>query len=76
VPKAPRTAPDPELFIDAEEVARRIGLSRSWVYDAADRKLIPSYRFGNRRRFLISEVEAWMTDSKVDPTPRPKRAKR
>jgi excisionase family DNA binding protein len=65
VPKAASTA-EPEDFVSADTIAKRIGLSRSWVYNAADKGVIPSYLFGNRRRFLITEVEAWLVTSKRD----------
>ena len=45
------------------DVARRLGVSRSWVYDAAKAGRIPSVRLGGPHgplRFLADDVERWL----------------
>jgi excisionase family DNA binding protein len=45
------------------DVARRLGVSRSWVYDAAASGRIPCVRLGGPDgplRFLADDVEAWL----------------
>ena len=45
------------------EIAERLGVSRSWVYDAAQAGRIPCVRLGGPDgplRFLCEDVEAWL----------------
>jgi excisionase family DNA binding protein len=45
------------------DVARRLGVSRSWVYDAASSGRIPCVRLGGPDgplRFLPDDIEAWL----------------
>jgi excisionase family DNA binding protein len=45
------------------EVARRLGVSRSWVYDAAASGRIPCLRLGGPDgplRFLPEDIEKWL----------------
>jgi excisionase family DNA binding protein len=45
------------------DVARRLGVSRSWVYDAAATGRIPCVRLGGPDgplRFLPAEIEDWL----------------
>jgi excisionase family DNA binding protein len=49
------------------DVARRLGVSRSWVYDAAAAGRIPCVRLGGPDgplRFLPDEVEAWLEQAR------------
>jgi excisionase family DNA binding protein len=49
------------------EVAHRLGVSRSWVYDAAKAGRIPCVRLGGPDgplRFLRDDVEAWLADAR------------
>jgi excisionase family DNA binding protein len=45
------------------ELARRLGVSRSWLYEAARTGIIPSRRLGGPNgplRFVEDEVDAWL----------------
>jgi excisionase family DNA binding protein len=45
------------------EIAHRLGVSRSWVYDAAKAGRIPCVRLGSPDgplRFLPDDIEAWL----------------
>jgi excisionase family DNA binding protein len=45
------------------EVARRLGVSRSWLYEAASNGVIPSVRLGGPDgplRFVEEELDAWL----------------
>jgi excisionase family DNA binding protein len=45
------------------EVARRLGVSRAWLYDAAKTGRVPSVRIGGPGgpvRFLESDLDAWI----------------
>ena len=49
------------------DVARRLGVSRSWVYDAAASGRIPCVRLGGPDgplRFLSEDIEAWLDDAR------------
>src|SRR5688500_2469903 len=49
------------------DVARRLGVSRSWVYDAAASGCIPCVRLGGPDgplRFLPGDVENWLEEAR------------
>ena len=52
------TAPHPALWT-AEEVAKFLKVSRSWVYQRAERGDLPSLRVGGLRRFEPAAILAW-----------------
>jgi excisionase family DNA binding protein len=48
------------------ELARRLGVSRSWLYEAARTGLIPCRRLGGPDgplRFVEDEIDAWLQDA-------------
>ena len=51
--------PDDEDLWQPERVARFLGMSRHWVYKAAERGDIPYLKIGTRLRFDPSKVRAW-----------------
>src|SRR4051794_652283 len=60
------------------EVIERLGVSRSWLYDAANSGRIPCVRLGSPDgpvRFRLSELEAWIEQGRVAP-PQERRAAR
>jgi excisionase family DNA binding protein len=49
------------------EVAHRLGVSRSWIYEAAKAGRIPSIRLGGPDgpvRFLPGDVDAWLEEAR------------
>lgn len=54
-----KRAGDPDVM-SAEEVARRIGIGRRQVYEAAGRGAIPCRRVGQRILFYWPAVAAWL----------------
>jgi excisionase family DNA binding protein len=58
----------PEQLRDEwRDVARRLGVSRSWVYDAAASGRIPCVRLGGPDgplRFVPGDVEAWLDEAR------------
>ena len=48
-----------ERFVTKREVAEHLAFSARWV-ELRVAEGMPSYRFGGRRRFRISEVERWL----------------
>ena len=59
-------------YLDADllkptDVARRLGVSRSWVYDAAAGGRIPCVRLGGPDgplRFLPEDIETWLENAR------------
>ena len=55
------------------EVARQLGVSRTWVYDAAKHGRIPSVRIGGEDgplRFVAEDLDAWIEQARAGWTPR------
>ena len=49
------------------DVARRLGVSRSWLYDAAKAGRIPSIRIGGEDgplRFVPEDIDIWIDDAR------------
>ena len=49
------------------DVARMLGVSRTWLYDAAKTDRIPSVRIGGPGgpvRFVRADLEAWLADAR------------
>ena len=50
------------------EVAYQLGVSRSWLYDAAKTGRIPSIRIGGEDgplRFVSKDIERWVDDARA-----------
>lgn len=49
------------------EVAARLGVSRTWLYDAAKGGRIPSIRIGGEGgplRFVAEDIEGWLREAR------------
>src|SRR6185312_1851965 len=60
-------APEVRL-LKPTDVARRLAVSRTWVYDAAKEGRIPSIRIGGEEgplRFHPDDVESWVNDART-----------
>lgn len=51
-----------EPLLTASEVATRLAVPRSWVYEKAGLGIIPSVKVGAYRRFRWSQVVAWVEE--------------
>lgn len=52
------------------QVAKRLGVSRSWLYDAGKVGMIPSVRLGGPDgplRFVAEDLDAWLEDARGAP---------
>lgn len=49
-----------DRLITVKELMRLLGVSRSWVYDAAARGVIPSIRVGSMLRFDMRAIREWL----------------
>lgn len=56
------TTSGPEPLLKPGQVASRLGVPTSWVYDKSAAGIIPSVKLGAYRRFRWSEVEAWIEE--------------
>lgn len=48
-----------DIFLDANEAAKYLGISRQRIYTLASLDRIPSRKIGSSRRFLRSELLSW-----------------
>jgi excisionase family DNA binding protein len=53
-----------ERLRDADYVAERLGVPRSWVYRAARSGALPSVRCGHYRRFAERDIERWIEEQR------------
>lgn len=55
-----------EQLLRPDEVARRLGVSRSWVYEAVAAGRLPAVRLGEGGplRFSERELEGWIARSR------------
>lgn len=57
----------PESLIDVDGAAKFLGVSRSWVYQAASRGELPAYRVGRKLRFTLELLRGWLEKQKTQP---------
>jgi excisionase family DNA binding protein len=69
-----------QSLLKPTDLARRLGVSRSWLYDAAKAGRIPSIRIGGEEgplRFVPEDVDRWLDDARAAWSPgRPTVARR
>lgn len=55
-------------YISIEELARKLKISRWWLYHQISGKRLPFplYKIGRKVRFRISEVNSWIEARKID----------
>jgi len=52
-------------YLTIGEVAKRMKVSRSWVYKKAHAKIIPHVRIGAVIRFVEKDIEDWINKHKI-----------
>lgn len=52
-------------YISALGVAKKLGVSRSWVLRKVQAKIIPHIRIGGVIRFSERELETWINNHKI-----------
>jgi excisionase family DNA binding protein len=50
---------------DADHVARRLGVPKTWVYGAARRGELPSVRCGRYRRFDDRDIDRYIEEQRA-----------
>jgi len=53
-------------YLTVEDVAKRMRVSRSWVYKKAHAGVIPHVRIGAVIRFVEKDIETWINAHKVN----------
>jgi excisionase family DNA binding protein len=59
-------------LLKANDVARRLAVSRAWVYEAARTGRIPSVRIGGEDgplRFVPDDIDQWLADARAEWSP-------
>lgn len=63
---------NPTDLLKPAEVAAQLGVSRTWLYDAARAGRIPSIRIGGPNgplRFVREDLQRWIDDARAEWTP-------
>lgn len=63
---------NPSDLLKPAEVATQLGVSRTWLYDAAKAGRIPSIRIGGANgplRFVREDLQRWIDDARAEWTP-------
>lgn len=53
-----------EKWVNLEEIAEHIGLSKDTIRNYIKKNQIPYYRIGKQYKFKISEIDAWIESGK------------
>jgi excisionase family DNA binding protein len=59
-------------LLKPSDLARKLGVSRSWLYDAAKGGRIPSIRIGGEDgplRFVPDDIDRWIEEARAAWTP-------
>jgi excisionase family DNA binding protein len=49
-----------ERWLSVHEIAAHLGVNRDTIYKWIERKNLPGHKVGRLRKFLASEVDAWV----------------
>jgi excisionase family DNA binding protein len=63
-----KSTPSHVALMKPAELAAQLGVSRSWLYDAAKAGRIPSIRIGGEEgplRFVLEDIERWIDDARA-----------
>jgi excisionase family DNA binding protein len=55
-----------QSLLTAEQVARVLGVPRSWVYEQSRAGRIPTVRLGRYRRYRREAIEAWLEELEAE----------
>jgi excisionase family DNA binding protein len=50
----------PEGWISLKEAAQHLNVSASWLYQKGPNAGVPRSRIGNKYRYQVSQLDAWM----------------
>ena len=49
-----------ERWISLQDAARHLNVSPSWLYQKGQKAGVPRARIGNKYRYQVSQLDAWM----------------
>ena len=52
--------PTPESLLDAEQLAKLLGVDTAYIYNQARTRKIPSIKLGKYRKFSPSQIKKWL----------------
>lgn len=55
---------DTEKWVNLEEIAEHMGLSKDTIRNYIKKQQIPYYRIGKQYKFKISEIDVWIESGK------------
>ena len=55
-----------DALLDPRQAATFLNVPRSWVYSAAEKGTLPSFRIGKYRRFKKSELAEWLENQRAN----------
>lgn len=55
---------DNEKWVNLEEIAEHMGLSKDTIRNYIKKEQIPYYRIGKQYKFRISEIDTWIKSGK------------
>ncbi len=53
-------------FYNIEDISKYLGVSIPYIRKLVRARLIPYYRFGNRLKFKIQEIDEWVENQKIE----------
>ncbi len=53
-----------EKWVNLEDIAAHIGLSKDTIRNYIKKEQIPYYRIGKQYKFKVSEIDAWIESGK------------
>ncbi len=63
--RATKATMNADGYLTVCEVAKRLKVSRSWLYKKAHAGVIPHVRIGSVIRFVENDVDAWINGHKI-----------
>jgi nitrogen PTS system EIIA component len=54
-----------DRLLTARDLGEYLGFSAATIVDWAERGTVPAFKLGGRLRFRLSEVEAWLEQSRL-----------
>lgn len=53
-------------FYNVDDIAKYLDVSIPYIRKLVRARLIPYYRFGNRLKFKIQEIDEWVENQKIE----------
>jgi excisionase family DNA binding protein len=54
-----------DRLLSVDDVAQRLGVPRSWVYQKAEAGVLPAFKVGRYIRFSGEALESWLAQQQV-----------